>query len=540
MLERRKKSFLLRDAYEDLVMDGLAPSRDTFHVLIVGAMRGSRLDDAFYFADQMKAHSLALDQVLYNCLISACARCLQPDRAFLVAEEMEAEGIQPKLRTYVALLNACAFSGRVTDAYELVQRMTEKGMTLSRHCYAALISAHKYGPHADDTKAKILELLEQSRERKKRRDATSASISGKDHVDSAQHATKEDRQEDLEYDEELMTGMEGMKGFFRRFMNDSRLNVYHAAMRAFVDLKHYEGVLDVFRYITEDGYKPDPFSYVQLMRANLKAGKVEAAKQSYKDYLALGAPPTLDLYLMLMESAILNFDAEGAQFAQELLAEMQAKGFFLNPRNGGHLLEVASRQFRIFERDDFKTADMIWEMLYRQGNVPWKSSMAYLAGLRRRNVKATDPRMQAVLSHLRMQKGGNLRDLGHGKEAEAGVSQPELLPTTTDALEKDDLIEPRESHAAHLQNEAGTRIDTEQHMSAAVDDGTLAESNAPPLAAGSLEDILSDRVEEEEGSPDRVGEEEGNPDRVGEEEGSTVTDDTSEQDRILRMQGSHL
>eukprot|EP00850_Spirogloea_muscicola_P008671 SM000047S16810 [mRNA] locus=s47:57425:61561:+ [translate_table: standard] len=532
MLERRKKSFLLRDVYEDLVMDGLAPSRDTFHVLIVGAMRGSRLDDAFYFADQMKAHGLGLDQVLYNCLISACARCLQPDRAFLVAEEMEAEGIQPKLRTYVALLNACAFSGRVTDAYELVQKMTEKGMTLSRHCYAALISAHKYGPHADDTKAKILELLEQSRERKKRRDATSASVSGEDHADSAQHGTREDRQEDLEYDEELMTGVEGMKGFFRRFMNDSRLIVYHAAMRAFVDLKYYEGVLDVFRYITEDGYKPDPFSYVQLMRANLKAGKVEAAKQSYKDYLALGAPPTLDLYLMLMESAILNFDAEGAQFAQELLAEMQAKGFFLNPRNGGHLLEVASRQFRIFEKDDFRTADMIWEMLYRQGNVPWKSSMAYLAGLRRRNVKATDPRMQAVLSHLRMQKGGNsLRDLGHGKETEAGLSQPELLPTTTDALQKDDLIEPRENlNAAHLQNEAGTPIDTEQHMTAAVDDSIPAESNAPPLAADSPEEILSDRV----------GEEEETSDRVGEEAANTALNDTVEQDRILRMQGSHL
>lgn len=53
--------YLLRDVYDDMMLDGVQPSRDVFHSLIVGTMKGSRLQDAFFFRDQMKTTGLLPD-----------------------------------------------------------------------------------------------------------------------------------------------------------------------------------------------------------------------------------------------------------------------------------------------------------------------------------------------------------------------------------------------------------------------------------------------------------------------------------------------
>ena len=52
---------MLRDVYDDMVLDGVQPGRDVFHSLIVGTMKGARLQDAFYFRDEMKAMGLVPD-----------------------------------------------------------------------------------------------------------------------------------------------------------------------------------------------------------------------------------------------------------------------------------------------------------------------------------------------------------------------------------------------------------------------------------------------------------------------------------------------
>ncbi|CAA3007535.1 pentatricopeptide repeat-containing At4g35850, mitochondrial [Olea europaea subsp. europaea] len=43
------------------MLDGVKPERDTFHPLIVGTMKGSRLQDVSFFRDEMKSMGLALD-----------------------------------------------------------------------------------------------------------------------------------------------------------------------------------------------------------------------------------------------------------------------------------------------------------------------------------------------------------------------------------------------------------------------------------------------------------------------------------------------
>ncbi|KAK8954255.1 hypothetical protein KSP39_PZI001899 [Platanthera zijinensis] len=46
---------LLGDVYDDMMLDVIQPLRDTFHLLIVGAMKGNSLHNAPFFHDEMKA-----------------------------------------------------------------------------------------------------------------------------------------------------------------------------------------------------------------------------------------------------------------------------------------------------------------------------------------------------------------------------------------------------------------------------------------------------------------------------------------------------
>ena len=55
------RHYLLRDVYDDMMLDGVQPSREIFHSLIVGTMRGARFQDAFFFRDQMKILGLVPD-----------------------------------------------------------------------------------------------------------------------------------------------------------------------------------------------------------------------------------------------------------------------------------------------------------------------------------------------------------------------------------------------------------------------------------------------------------------------------------------------
>lgn len=57
------RPYLLRDVYEDMMLDGVKPERDIFHSLIAGTMRGARLQDAFFFRDEMKTMGLVPDVI---------------------------------------------------------------------------------------------------------------------------------------------------------------------------------------------------------------------------------------------------------------------------------------------------------------------------------------------------------------------------------------------------------------------------------------------------------------------------------------------
>ncbi|KAM1055363.1 hypothetical protein ACFX13_029587 [Malus domestica] len=83
-----KRDFMLKDVYGDMMLDGVQPTRHTFHWLILGAMKGSRIQDALYFLEQMKLMGLTPDVHIYNFLISLYGKCKSSDRAALVLKEI--------------------------------------------------------------------------------------------------------------------------------------------------------------------------------------------------------------------------------------------------------------------------------------------------------------------------------------------------------------------------------------------------------------------------------------------------------------------
>ena len=55
------RPYLLRDVYDDMMLDGIQPTRDIFYSLISGTMKGARLQDSFFFRDEMKSKGLFPD-----------------------------------------------------------------------------------------------------------------------------------------------------------------------------------------------------------------------------------------------------------------------------------------------------------------------------------------------------------------------------------------------------------------------------------------------------------------------------------------------
>lgn len=55
------RHYLLRDAYDDMMLDAVQPTRETFQLLLMGTMKGTRLQDAIFFRNEMKSMGLVPD-----------------------------------------------------------------------------------------------------------------------------------------------------------------------------------------------------------------------------------------------------------------------------------------------------------------------------------------------------------------------------------------------------------------------------------------------------------------------------------------------
>ncbi|KOM56160.1 hypothetical protein LR48_Vigan10g205200 [Vigna angularis] len=258
-LTSKRRTFLLRDVYEDMMLDGVKPSRDTFHSLVAGTMKAARMQDAFFFVDQMKTMGLLPDVTLYNFLISTCGKCKNSNKAIQILEEMKRMEVKPNVQTYICLLNACAADGRIDRVYTIVRDMIAAGLGLNKFCYAGLIVAHKNKtPLVDDFSAKVIEFVEKSK------------MWSSDETNSAnaENVMMGVSDEEL-YNLPTADYIHRRGGFLNR-----PFTAYHTAFHAAADLKLVELTNTLLDMLNKDGKTPDVFIMMQVVRSRVSKAAV--------------------------------------------------------------------------------------------------------------------------------------------------------------------------------------------------------------------------------------------------------------------------
>ncbi|XP_072996493.1 pentatricopeptide repeat-containing protein At4g35850, mitochondrial [Typha latifolia] len=372
----QRRGYLLRDVYDDMLLDGVQPVRDTFHALIVGTMKGSRLQDAFYFREEMKAMGLPPDVNLYNFLISTCGKCKNSDAAINLLEEMKRHGVKLKGETYICLLNALAATGRTDQVYAIVRDMTAAGLGLNKFCYAGLITAFKNKtPLTEETNTKIIELVKQS---KGWSSIEASSDSGENVM--------------MNVSEEEIYNIPTAEFVHRRGFINRQLTVYHVALHACADLKSKEPMEALLDMLKKDGYSYDAFIVMQAMRCYFHCGDIDSGVKIFEDYTS-SRPPAAELYVTLVEGAMVGHTLRGMQLAQDTLEKMVAKGFFLNAKMGSDLLLAAAGE----RTGGYTTANYVWDLLQSRRITPSLPAVeAYHKGLKVREIPADDPRLLLV------------------------------------------------------------------------------------------------------------------------------------------------
>ncbi|KAM0004214.1 putative tetratricopeptide-like helical domain superfamily [Helianthus debilis subsp. tardiflorus] len=393
----QRRNWLLRDVYDDMMLDGVRPEKDTFRALIAGSMKGVRLQDCFFFRDEMKSMGLIPDVVLYNFMISTCGKCKNSAEATRIFEEMKKLEVKPNGQTFICLINACAASGRVDQVYAIIRDMTAAGLGLNKFCYAGLIAAHKNKtPLAEDTSAKILELVEQSK----------GWSSIEQTRDSAENVMMGITEEEL-YNIPTANYVHRRGGFVLRF-----LTVYHVAFHACADLKDVQAVDTLQEMLKKDNRTPDVFILMHIMRCYLNCGDIDRGLKVFEEYMSSGSPAVPELYATLIEGAMTGYTPKGMEIALDKLNEMISRNFNLNPATGNALLLVASGE----KTGGYTIANMVWDLMQARNIVPSLAAcQAYHNGLKEREIPEDDPRLMLVsrtLDNLRGRFGRNPANFG--------------------------------------------------------------------------------------------------------------------------------
>ncbi|THF97044.1 hypothetical protein TEA_020468 [Camellia sinensis var. sinensis] len=430
-LTSQRRHYLLRDVYDDMMLDGVKPERDTFHSLIAGAMKGARLQDAFFFRDEMKAMGLVPDALqtrlsreidllsreidlllqheidlllqreidlllqrclqlppsdlflkaaLYNFLISTCGKCKNSQQAIQlkIFEEMRRYEVKPTGQTYICLLNSCAAAGRLDRVYAIVRDMTAAGLGLNKFCYAGLIAAHKNKtPITDDTATKIIELVEQSK--------GWSSVEGS--RDNAENFMMGISEEEL-YNTPTAEYVHRRSGFLHR-----ELTVYHVAFHACADLRNVEVMETLLELLRRDNKTPDVFILIQVMRCYLHFGDIERGQKIFEEYMKSGKQPMVELYVTLAEGAMVGYTPKGMQLALETLENMTSRDFFLSPKMGNDLLLVAAGE----KTGGYTMANYVWDLMQARKIIPSLPAVeAYYNGLKERDIPEDDQRLIIV------------------------------------------------------------------------------------------------------------------------------------------------
>ncbi|ESQ50705.1 hypothetical protein EUTSA_v10023015mg, partial [Eutrema salsugineum] len=369
----QRRYYLLRDVYDDMMLDGEQPNIDLFYSLVVGVMKGARLQDAFFFHQEMKSMGIVPDVNVYNFLISTCGKCKNANEAIRVYEEMKTYGVERNTQTHVCLLDACAAAGHLVCVSAMLD----------------LITAHLNKlPRSDNLSTEILELVKKSK-----------------------HLTLVDSLEQSEgnmmvnvLEEELYNLPTAEYVHMKKFLQRD-LTVYHVAFNALADLKDVKAMEALLEMLKNEGKEADTYIVTQIMRCYPHSGDLENGYKCFQDYLRGGGLPAMDLYTTLVEGAMTGYTPKGMQVAQDTLIQIHASRFFLDPKIGSCLLFKAAGE----KTGGYAVANLIWDLMQTRKIVPTLPAVnACYNGLKEREITEDDPRLMLVTriyTNLRLKEG---------------------------------------------------------------------------------------------------------------------------------------
>lgn len=377
-LNAQRRIFLLRDVYEDMMLDGVRPTRETFHALAVGSMRGSRMHDAFFFKDQMKIMGLVPDVTFYNFLISTCGKCKNSDQAVQILEEMKSMEVKPNVQTYICLLHACAAQGRIDRVQIIVRDMTAAGLGLNKFSYAGLIVAHQNKtPLADDFDAKVIEYVGRSK------NWSSVETDSANAENVMVGVTDEEL-----YNLPTAEYVTRRGGFLNR-----PFTAYHTAFNAAADFKNVKLTDTLLEMLEKENKTPDIYIVMQVIRCYCHAGEIDRGFQFFEDFLALGKGNAAEVYVTLAEGAMVGYTEKGMQISIDILTRMNERNFFMNSKMGSELLIMAAGE----KTGGYTNANYIWDLMRARNIYPSLAAVeAYYQGLKDRQIPQDDPRLMLV------------------------------------------------------------------------------------------------------------------------------------------------
>jgi len=357
LTKMRNKGQQVRTLADEMLLEGFKFNRDSYHSLILSAMRSRNLQDVFYYFDEMRTSGYPPDMLIYIFVINACVQCKHPAEAFRVVDMMEEAGFQPSIQVFTGLLNACAALGDVQKAQSVVARMEEAGLTHTPFTAAALIDTYK------NQRPKYRELLG-----------------------------------------ECANIMEASRRF-----DPSRkvpIKVYHAMMGACISLGDYEKAVTMLGEMKNEGLEPDPQTLHLLVTMYLSQNLLDLATELLADLRSKGVKPNMDTYLELLRATLRRKTPSSTEEAFALLGQLEQDGGSFNAPAVNWLLPLASHA----SRPSLDFAHAVWERIMNKPIIPAKEALfSYLKALELRAPERTQRRQSVrqvlhVLSEFQEEK----------------------------------------------------------------------------------------------------------------------------------------
>ncbi|CAK0787738.1 hypothetical protein CVIRNUC_010960 [Coccomyxa viridis] len=169
-----RKTFLIRDVMDEMLLNGLAPDRVFLELSIMHCMRSSRIGDCFFYYNEMKRRGMQPSSKLQGLLISVLSREGHLQAAVEAFEEMSKDAGPDAFELQLAMVNAYGEDGKVQECYDQVKKMLAMHPNIAALVtwgYNALLKAYRKAQNASqipDYPQKVLAAMKEGQEAQRR------------------------------------------------------------------------------------------------------------------------------------------------------------------------------------------------------------------------------------------------------------------------------------------------------------------------------------------------------------------------------------